>query len=55
MVRKKVRTQFLLLKKRSHDKAKSKNLILTFHKKNPRVKKKVRMQFLLLEKKSHDK
>ena len=33
MARKKVRTQFLLLKKKSHGKAKNKNFILTFSKK----------------------
>ena len=49
MVRKKVRTQFLLLKK-THGWAKGKKLILTFQKKNQRVRKKVRTQFLLLEK-----
>ena len=33
MVRKKVRTQILLFKKKSHGKAKGKNSILTFQKK----------------------
>ena len=49
MVRKKVRTQFLLLKK-LHGKEKSKNSILTFQKQILRVRKKVRTRFLLFKK-----
>ena len=44
MLRRKVRTQLLLLKKKSHGKEKSKNSILTFQK-IPRVWKKIRSDY----------
>ena len=50
MVRQKVRTRFLLFKKKSHGKEKGKNCFLTFQKKNLRVRKKVRRQILLFQK-----
>ena len=49
MVRKKVRTVFLLCKKKSKGKEKGKNSNLTFPK-NYMVKKKVRTGFLLFKK-----
>ena len=55
MVRKKVRTRFLLFKKKSpKGKEKGKNSILTFQKQS-RGKKKSKSPILTFEKKSHDK
>ena len=54
MVRKKVRTVFLLFKKNSKGKEKGKNSNLTFPK-NYMVRKKVRTGFLLFKKKNKNK
>ena len=53
MVRKKVRTRFLLFKKNPKGKEKGKNSILTFQKNKSRGKKKGKSPILTFEKKNH--
>ena len=53
MVRQKVRTRFLLFKKKSLGKEKGKNSNLTFRKKNHMVRQKVRARSLLFKKKKN--